>query len=210
MEKLHTKLAADFYDEIIKLHHQEFNYKRLQFKSWLDAIVSELDSGDIILDIGCGNGRVVKHFIDRGFRCVGVDISEKMLELARKHVPKGKFYRKDFTKLMFKPNSFDAVVSTFALNHIPKSEFKKVMKSCRIFLKKDGLLVLGMVKGNDEGLFDGFYGKKMTLYGAGYTKKELLGILRPIGFEILKSEITHFKGKHFEEDDIYIIARKKK
>jgi ubiquinone/menaquinone biosynthesis C-methylase UbiE len=210
MEKLNVKIAAEFYNKIIKLHHQEFNYKWLQYRDWLDILTSELDKGDVVLDLGCGNGRAIKYFVDRGFQGIGVDISDKMLELARKYVCKAKFYKKDFTKIEFKPNSFDAVISFFALNHIPKSQFKKVVGLCKRVLKRGGFLLLGMVKGESEGLFEGFYGKKLPLYGAAYTKKELNGILRSSGYSVLKMEIEHFKGKYFEEDDIYILAKVKK
>ena len=65
-----------------------------------------------------------------------------------------------------------------------------------------------MVKGTFEGYFAGFYAQKMQLYGAGYTKKELIEILESNGYKILKIGIEHFKGKYFEEDDIFILARK--
>lgn len=207
MKKIPSKLASEFYDKIIDLHHEEFNYKSIQYRKWLNLLSSKLKKGDTVLDLGCGNGRAVKYFVDKGLQGIGVDVSEKMLELAKKHVPKGKFLKKDFTKLEFKPDSINAVISFFALNHIPKSQFKIVMNSCKRFLRRDGFLLLGMVKGNEEGLFEGFYGKKMSLYGAAYTEKEIVDILKLIGYEIIKKEVGHFKGKHFEEDDIYILAK---
>src|SRR3989338_1657336 len=207
MRKPHVRLAARFYDEIIKLHNEEFLYKDIQYKRWLDLLISKLNRGDKVLDLGCGNGRALKYFLDKGFQGIGIDISNKMLDMARKHVPEGKFYKKEFTEINFKSDSIDAIISFFALNHIPKSEFKKTMRRCRKVLKKDRLLLLGMVKGKSEGLFNGFYGKKLKLYGAAYAKKEITQILKLNGFNILKTGTEHFKGKYFEEDDIYILAR---
>ncbi len=207
MKRPHVKLAAKFYNKIIKLHHEEFGYKDIQYKLWLDLLISKLHRGDKVLDLGCGNGRAVKYFVDKGFQGIGIDISDKMLELARKHVPKGKFYHQEFTEINFKLDSIDAIISFFALNHIPKTELKKTMRKCRKVLKKEGFLLLGMVKGKSEGFFNGFYGKKLQLYGAAYTKNEIIQILKLNGFEILKTGIEHFKGKYFEEDDIYILAR---
>lgn len=207
MKKTHIKLAEKFYNKIIKLHHEEFGYKDIHYKNWLDLLISKLEKDDVVLDLGCGNGRAVKYFIDKGFRGIGVDISDEMLGLAKKNIPEGKFFRTEFTDIGFKPESIDAVISFFALNHIPKVEFKKTLKICKKILKKDGLLLLGMVKGNDEGLFEGFYGKKLQLYGAGYTKKEIEDILSQTGFIISKIETKHFEGKHFEEDNIYVLAK---
>lgn len=207
MKKTPSKLAAEFYNKIINLHHQEFNYKGLQYKDWLDLLILKLEKGSKILDLGCGNGRTVKYFVDKGFQVIGIDLSDNMLKLAKKYVPKGEFYKKDFTKLNFKSNSFNAIISFFALNHIPKKQFKNIIKRCKRLLRPNGFLLLGMVKGQGEGLFEGFYGKKLQLYGAGYTKKEIIQILRLNGFNILKTGIEHFKGKYFEEDDIYLLAR---
>jgi SAM-dependent methyltransferase len=36
-----------------------------------------------LIDLGCGTGRLLLHFARRGFACVGVDLSEAMLEVAR-------------------------------------------------------------------------------------------------------------------------------
>ena len=208
MKKSSSKLAEEFYNKIVKLHHEEFNYKRILYRDWLDLLVSKLNKGDKILDLGCGNGRAIKYLVDRGFQGIGVDVSEKMLKLAKKNVPKAKFYKKDFTKLDFKDNSFDAVISFFALNHIKKKEFKQVISKCKKMLKKDGFLLLGMVEGKFEGCFKGFYGQKMLLYGKAYTKKEIYDVLKSKAYKILKSSVKHFKGKYFEEDDIYILAKK--
>lgn len=208
MRKQHAKLAAKFYNEIIDMHHEEFNYKKIAYKKWLDLLASKLQKNEVILDLGCGNGRAIKYFTDRKFRGIGVDISKKMLSLARKYVPEGKFYKKEFTEINFKPNSVGAIISFFALNHIPKSEFKKTIRICKKILKQEGFLLLGMVEGKGEGLFEGFYNKKMQLYGAGYTKKEIIKVLKENGFSILKITTDHFKGKHFEEDDIYVFAGK--
>lgn len=210
INKTPAELSAKFYNQIIDLHHDEFNYKNLNYRNWLDLLISKIDKNNIVLDLGCGNGRAIKYFIDKGFKGVGTDVSSEMLGLARKYVPKGKFIKQEFTKIKFKPNYFSAVISFFALNHTSKKEFKEVIKKCKIILKKDGFLLLGMVKGKGEGYFEGFYNKKLALYGAGYSKKELIDILNENNFQLVKANVGHFKGKHFEEDDIYILAKLKK
>ena len=210
INKKPSKLAAQFYDKIIKLHHKEFNYDRLDYKDQLDFLITKINKGDIVLDLGCGNGRAIKYLIDNGLKGVGIDVSDKMLNLAKKYVPEGNFYKQEFIKIKFKPNSFNAVISFFALNHVSKSEFKEVIKICRNILKKDGFLLLGMVKGEGEGFFEGFYNQKMSLYGSGYTEEEIANILNLNKYKILKFEVRHFKGEHFEEDDIYLLAKVKK
>ncbi|NVM02957.1 MAG: methyltransferase domain-containing protein [Candidatus Helarchaeota archaeon] len=208
MKKSPSKLAEEFYDKIFNLYHEEFNYDLIQYKEWLDLLISMMNKGNKILDLGCGSGRAVKYFIDREFKGVGIDLSDEMLKLARENVKNGEFYKKDFTQLDFGNNSFDAIISFFALNHIEKEKFKKIISDCKKILKKGGFLLLGMVRGSSEGYWVGFYGQKMELYGAGYTKKELSDILNSEGYKILKSGIEHFKGKYFEEDQIFLLGKK--
>ncbi len=210
MKKQHAKLAEEFYDKIVKLHHEEFSYKEIHYKKWLDLLVSKLRKGDIILDLGCGNGRAIKYLVDNGFQGVGIDISAKMIKLAKAHVPGGKFYKQQFTEINFQPRSISAIISFFALNHVSRAELKEILRQCRKVLKKDGFLLLGMVKGKGEGLFGGFYNKNMQLFGAAYTEKELREVLVSSGYITLKMGVEHFKGKHFEEDDIYVLSKVKK
>jgi SAM-dependent methyltransferase len=38
-----------------------------------------------LLDMGCGTGRLCRHFAAKGYDCVGVDLSDEMLERAKAH-----------------------------------------------------------------------------------------------------------------------------
>jgi len=40
-----------------------------------------------LLDLGCGTGRLSLHFARKGYHCLGVDLSPKMLEVARQSTP---------------------------------------------------------------------------------------------------------------------------
>ena len=49
-----------------------------------------------ILEIGCGTGVDLRKF-DDSFQIHGVDLNEHALELARKNIPKGEFYKENNT-----------------------------------------------------------------------------------------------------------------
>ena len=79
-------------------------------------------SARAVLDVGCGTGgttlAVARRFHGDG-RCVGVDISAPMLELARvraeaEHVP-AQFIHADAESYSFEPSVFDAVISRFGV-----------------------------------------------------------------------------------------------
>ena len=74
-----------------------------------------------ILDLGVGTGKYLKGFLDaQSWQCaVGLDFSEKMLSRARANLPSfARFVSADFHDLPFAGESFDLVVSSFALRSV--------------------------------------------------------------------------------------------
>ena len=78
------------------------------------------------LDFGCGAGRLTRALVTRFEYCVGVDISEPMVELARdfsRDRPGCLFAVNDSDDLArFEDASFDFVVSHITLQHVPGRE----------------------------------------------------------------------------------------
>ncbi len=90
-----------------------------------------------ILDAGCGTGETTKALfrLSKPSKVACVDISEGMLNVARKKIinKKAEFKKVDMRKLPFDDNSFDAVVSTWAIETLPDpktavNEFLRVIK----------------------------------------------------------------------------------
>jgi len=45
----------------------------------------------LVVDLGCGSGLLARELVDAGYRVLGIDISEAMVELSRKRVPEAEF-----------------------------------------------------------------------------------------------------------------------
>jgi SAM-dependent methyltransferase len=75
-----------------------------------------------ILDVGCGDGRITNRLADRYPKVVGVDISEAALQ----HVKAPKV-RASVESLPFKDRSFDLVLATELLEHLPKAIYHKAI-----------------------------------------------------------------------------------
>ncbi len=76
-----------------------------------------------LLDLGCGAGEpVARYFINNNWHVIGVDFSERMIELASKYAPKMETIRGDIRNVQFESNQFDAITAAYSLFHIP-SEF---------------------------------------------------------------------------------------
>lgn len=103
-----------------------------------------------ILEIGCGEGGVLKPFLDRGCSCVGVDLVPQRIQLAEtflsSYLNSGQLrliakniYELDFLG-EFK-DAFDLILLKDAIEHIPEQE--KIIAYMRSLLKPKGCIFFG-------------------------------------------------------------------
>lgn len=129
-------------------HFREYFQKTVHAdpSSFLIPLAQRLSPGDKILDVGCGSGRDLLWFKNMGFSPVGFERSSGLADLARKHsrcsVIEGDFEQYDFSTL-----SFDAVVFSGALVHVPFGSFSKVLEDILLALKPRGFCFLSLKEG---------------------------------------------------------------
>jgi ubiquinone/menaquinone biosynthesis C-methylase UbiE len=100
-----------------------------------------------ILDVCCGHGRHCIQLAKRGYEVVGVDLSEKLLEVARKRAEELKllcsFIHKDARKMDFN-EEFDFAINMFTSFGFLESdkEDQKILNSVARALKRGGKFLL--------------------------------------------------------------------
>jgi ubiquinone/menaquinone biosynthesis C-methylase UbiE len=149
----------------------------------LGELIQRLAGGAHVLDAGCGAGVPVARILSRFFRVTGVDFSEAQIELARRLVPEAQFVCRDMTELTFPDNSFDAVVSYYAIIHVPREEHQQLLANFYRLLKPAGLALLCLGAGDLPGDEDDFLGTSM--YWSHYDAETNLHLVRDCGFEVI-------------------------
>ena len=60
---------------------------------------------------------------------MGIDFSKTMVETARRNVPEAIFKLMDMTDIDLVPESFDGVISTYAIIHVPREKHARIFQS---------------------------------------------------------------------------------
>ena len=98
--------------------------------------------GKRVLDLGCGFGEHCKQFVDNGAeKVVGIDISSKMLEVAKQENsdPKIVYVNMPMEDIARLNESFDIVVSSLALHYV--EDFAGVVRSIYSLLETEGVFI---------------------------------------------------------------------
>lgn len=95
----------------------------IQYAGWVSELIALVAPAAAVPDLGCGNGiPVTKLLLDAGFAVTGVDISPVQIARAQAAIPTARFFCADMTELAFAPEAFAAIVSFYAIIHIPVAE----------------------------------------------------------------------------------------
>ncbi|MCM8821810.1 MAG: arsenite methyltransferase [Candidatus Omnitrophica bacterium] len=156
--------------------------------------IASMKKGDVVLDLGSGAG--IDAFLasrkvgDKG-RVIGVDMTDEMIEKARRNAKKGNYFNVEFRKgdienLPVENESVDLIISNCVINLAPDK--KKVFKEAYRVLKQGGKIVISDIvltrqlpkkMREDKKLLTG-------CVGGAIIKQDYLNLLSAAGFSDIK------------------------
>jgi len=187
-KKYWDKLAPD-YDQFI-----EKTWK--VYASLLLDKISQDVKGDIVLDVAAGTGLVALKVAERASKVYGMDISEPMIEEAKKKakemgIKNVEFSVNDAYALPFDNDMFDTVICNNALHNMKKPQ--KALSEIRRVLKQGGPLIAAIVGIGESRKFKivlniyRFFTGFPVFYKLNLDEAETM--ISKAGFYVLKKEI---------------------
>jgi SAM-dependent methyltransferase len=230
MEREYAEYLLENTKEDYNLIAEDFSRTRYSVWSELGLFSKYINEKDKVLDLGCGNGRLLDLFKKKNIIYTGVDNSEKLIEIAKKINPGANFFVADSLNLPFQDNYFDKIFCIAVLHHIPSvnlrrqfiKEAKRVLRpggifiitvwnlwpKCDTFKKIIKFSILKILRKKKLDFKDIFvpWQNRINRYIHCFTKRELNKLIREAGLKVKESGI--FKRKETKNYNIYLVAEK--
>lgn len=168
-----------------------------------------LFDGCRVLDLGCGPGNNARLLLAKhpATLLTGIDFSEEMVHLARKHVPDGVFSVGNICDFRA-GEMIDAVLASFCIVHITPKQTKRLIAEISRSLEVGGYLYLSFMEGQGAGYETTSYSNQEIFFQY-YNRDDMTALLQSENL----ATVELVDDEYHEEDgnittDIFIIARK--
>ncbi|MEZ5047167.1 MAG: class I SAM-dependent methyltransferase [Chitinophagaceae bacterium] len=109
----YNKTATEYAEKFIN----ELCYKHLDC-ILLNSFATKNNNKGMLIDLGCGPGQTTKFIYECGLtQCIGTDLCEEMVLVAKKLNPQINFEMADMLKLHFKDNTFGSAIAFYSIVH---------------------------------------------------------------------------------------------
>jgi len=195
----YDRTCEQYTKNVANLHHSEV----------AGTFLEHIAKNDAILDLGCGSGRDAKIFSEKGYEVIGIDLSNKLLEIAQKEAPLTNFRQMDMRELMFENEIFGGVWAVASLLHLPKKDIPRCLNECNRVLKKEGIIYIGVKVGEGEEFKpDTRYAEDALKFYSYFQPEEMENYIKQAGFKILESQTKECFKHYLQHNEIRIFGIK--
>lgn len=145
-EQLFDQWSKNYNKYVIKSEKEKtypfYGYSELKYKIYKTITRSKAKS---ILEMGIGTGEITKPLYDDGFAITGVDISSKMIDIAKTLMPNAKFIWGEFEQVLNQLKKYDVIIFNYSIHHLTYEHQIELIDSLHEHLNFDGLILIGDV-----------------------------------------------------------------
>ncbi len=159
------------------------------------ADLAHIEPGEQVLDVGCGTGTLalaVARRVGRTGRVAGIDpgieqIARACSKADRRNVPI-EFQIGVIERLPFPDQTFDVVLSTLMMHHLPPPLKRQGLAEIARVLKPEGRLVIADFKRKQER-----QGRSARFHAGGSNMQDLAALIKDTGFSQVETEEAQFR-----------------
>lgn len=161
-----------------------------RYNDWLEEIELLVPAGEAMLDLGCGNGVPVAAQLSKNYSVIGIDLSPVQVTRARKLVKGAKFLCQDMAtaELPTPDGHFGAIVSFYAMVHLPRQELRPTLDRIKRWLAPGGIFMATIGFLEWEGTEDNWLGSGAQMYWSHPDQTEFIRIMTEAGLQLLRTD----------------------
>lgn len=160
-----------------------------------------------IADLGCGPGRVTRFLADLGADVFGLDLSPKMVEVARETYPDLRFAVGSLDALELGDASLAGIVAWYSIIHAPPLALPGILAEFGRTLKPGGYLLLAFQAGDGRVKINRAYGHDVEFDGYRMDPGSVTELLAGAGLTV-ESTTLRRPGYRESTPQAYLLARK--
>lgn len=210
-----TKIAIEIFDDCANEYQDKFMALDLYHDSF-DLFCATIEQENAnILKLGCGPGNITKYLLKKrqDFHILGTDLSEKMIQLAKKNNPSAEFQICDCRNIHQITKKYDGVMCGFCLPYLSKKEAIKLITDVSNLLKDKGAFYMSTMEDDytKSGFKSSSSGEEKQMYIHYHQADYLTKALRENDFKIVSLQRQIYpEQKDTTAKDLIIIAIKTK
>jgi SAM-dependent methyltransferase len=176
-------------------------------RALLDRFAASVGAGRVC-DVGCGPGHVARYLHERRADVFGIDLSPRMVDVARRLNPGIEFAVGDMRALDLADGSLAGLVAFYSILHLSEPEIPGAFAELRRVLAPGGLGLIAVHRGTDVVHADELWGLEVSLDFRFFEPDELSRHLVGAGFAVEEIvERPPYEGVEVETDRLYVFAR---
>jgi len=184
-------LSGGWRYDLLEWYHDTFSFRgQLRELRQRTATMARLQPGDAVLDVGCGTGTLaleVARRVGNTGRVAGIDpgaeqIARARAKAARRNAPI-EFRVGVIEQLPFPDTTFDVVLSTLMIHHVPAPIKRQGLAEIARVLKPGGRLVMADFTRRQERA-----GRAARFHAGGSSVQDLVALVSDAGFDQVETE----------------------
>ncbi|MGF1575773.1 MAG: class I SAM-dependent DNA methyltransferase [Cyanophyceae cyanobacterium] len=174
----------------------------------LNRFAEETRGRGLVADLGCGPGHVARYLSQQGVTTFGVDLSAKMVAVARNLHPTIDFRVEDMKHLSASDASLAGIVLFYSIVHFDLPELPSVFREARRVLVDGGLALISFHVGDYIVHRDELFGAPVSLDFRAHLPESIVDALRSASFAVIEQVLREpYEGAEYPSRRCYLVAR---
>jgi SAM-dependent methyltransferase len=202
--RTYDTVAATYTERMAgELAHKPFD------RMWLDQLAQLTRELGPVCDLGCGPGQVARYLKDSGVDVFGADLSETMLEHARRLNRDVPFRRADMLALPFDDSSLGGIAAFYAIVHFSPAQLDVAIQEWVRVLVPGGYALVTFHIGDERRHLNEFLGHAVSADFQFFQVDDVLIRLRSAGLTVDDATIRYpYPDVEVQTQRAYVLARR--